>query len=155
MDNSNGTVLPLTDGSPLPAEAPDTADTTFTEQATATAPSTVSTVAFTTDGDAAFSTITDTAHTSTENCFRFLPSLSVQGGASEQCDCGTTTAALTTQGSITGCALSNSIVAIDQFPTETGLVITSAASAAPVPRMYPPTTSQAISQKISKEKLTN
>ena len=117
MNNSNGT-FPQP---PLPSSlvtAQNSAGTdTYGPEGTTPASSDVA--PFTTLGNITFATVTDTAHTSTENCFTFLPSAFVQGRSSEECDCGTTTAALTTKGSTTGCALGNSIFTINQFPTPT------------------------------------
>ena len=132
-DNSNGTVLPDARDEPVPDPFFWITDTTFTESGLAgpSGPTVALNATIVT-----FPTLIDTAHTSTENCFTFLPSLSVQGSPTERCDCGTTTAALTTQGASTGCALSNSFFAINSFPIETGFPTTTApGSAAPAPTM--------------------
>ena len=65
-------------------------------------------------------------------CFKFLPTIADRVlSPSEECDCGTTTAALTTHGSTTGCARSISFFAIDQFPTGT-VAVTTTLAAAPI-----------------------
>lgn len=134
MNNSDGTNSSLT---ALPDQG---AGTWQWDYATSEAPPSMPNTTFTTIGDITFPSMPDTAHPETENCFTFLPSISVQGSPSEKCDCGTTTAALTTQGSSTGCALSNTIFPINQFPVSTWTV-TSSATPAPVvtpsQRMYP------------------
>ncbi len=148
MDNSNGTNIPPVVSSAIPSLNSAGTETYDSASATASAPPSLPASEIALIGNATFSTLADPAHASTELCFIFVPSISVQGRRSEVCDCGTTTAALTTQGSTTGCALSNSIFAIDQFPTETGAVTSSATkpateptTAAPIvtppPCMYP------------------
>lgn len=137
MDNSNGTnssrtALPYHNGTGIVAW----------DNATSEAPPSMPNTTFTTIEEITFQSMPDTARPKTENCFTFLTSISVQGSPSEKCDCGTTTAALTTQGSSTGCALSNSIVAINQFPVSTETV-TSSATPAPVMTPSQPTPTRA------------
>ena len=136
MSNSNGTNIPPVDSSSAAAQNSAGTETYNTGTATTSSPPSTSIVDLATISNATFSSLTDPAHANTENCFTFLPSISVQGIPSELCDCGSTTAALTTQGSTTGCALSQTIFGVDQFPPGTATVasvpmITSA------PRMYP------------------
>ena len=138
MNNSDGTIPP-----PPPAISLDAIHNsagTYTYGPEGTRPAASDVAPFTSLGDITFAPAADTAHTSTENCFTFLPSASVQGRPSEVCDCGSTTAALTTQGAITGCALGNSFVTLNQFPTPTagGFSTTSNAPMVTTPkRMYP------------------
>lgn len=140
MDNSNGTNIPPVVGSAIPSLNSAGTETYDSASATASAPPSIPASEIALIGNATFLTLADPAHASTEIRFTFLPSISVQGSPSEVCDCGTKTAALTTQGPTTGCALSNSIFAIDHLPNETGTV-TSSATAAPIvtppPCMYP------------------
>ena len=155
MDDINGTEI-IVESSALPAQESAGTEVYDTASATADAPPDANaTEAFSTIQGVAFPTLTDTAHASTENCFTFLPSMLVLGRPSEKCDCGTTTAELTTRGASTGCALSNDIFGIKQFPTGTGSVTSSsipasmgsgsgatsfirAPSVTPAPRMLPP-----------------
>lgn len=140
MDNSDGTIPPPSSLTALPDQ--NSAGTEEWGYASSQAPPSMPDTTFTTIGDITFPSTPDTAHPETENCFTFLPSISVQGSPSEKCDCGTTTAALTTQGSSTGCALSNTIFAINQFPVNTGIV-TSSATPAPVVTPSQPTPTRA------------
>ena len=148
LNNSNGAIPPQTPPSSV-AALHDSAGTETTSPE-GTMPATTDVAPFTTFGSITFATVTDTAHTSTENCFAYLPSVSVQG-QSEVCDCGTTTAPLTTQGLTTGCALGNSIITINKFPTPTFSASTTAA--APMMKVTPTfnapttTTPMAISPK--------
>lgn len=101
----------------------------------------MSIAAFTTIDSVTFPALTGPAHSNTENCFKYLPSQVAHIlSPSEECDCGTTTAALTIQGSSTGCALSNSFFGIDQVPIGT-VAVAAISSATPIiasaPRMYP------------------
>lgn len=135
MSNSNGTIIPPADNSSAAAQNSARTETYNTGSTSTSSPPSISIVDLATVSNATFSSLTDPAHANTENCFTFLPSISVQGIPSELCDCGSTTAVLTTHGSITGCALSHTIFGVDQFPTGTATV-----AAAPIitsaPRMY-------------------
>ena len=117
LNNSNGAIPPQPPPSSVAALHNSAGTETTSPEGTMPAASDVA--PFTILGNISFATVTDTANTSTENCFTYLPSVSVQGRQSEVCDCGTTTAALTTQGSTTGCAFGNSIIPINNFPTAT------------------------------------
>lgn len=108
MNNSNGTFPPPPPPSSLVAAQNSAGTQTYVLEGATPASSDVA--PFTTLGSITFATVTDTAHTSTENCFMLPPS---------KCDCGTATAALTVKGSTTGCAVGNSFVTINQFPTPT------------------------------------
>ena len=84
------------------------------------------------------STLVDTA---TVSCFTFLPSISVQDISSEVCDCGSTTASVTTKGSFTGCAFGDSIYPIIQSPSGTATGTTSnTAASIPTPSPHMPVT---------------
>lgn len=144
LNNSNGTFPPsLLDSAQVAAQNSAGTDTATSELAEIATPASSDIAPFTTLGNITLPTVTDTVHPSTENCFRFLPSISVQGRASEVCDCGTTTLTLTTKGSTTGCALSNSIITINQLPTPT---VTE-------PRATMPTTPMVISPKRTYPKI--
>lgn len=129
MNNSNGTNPPPDPSSSISALDNAGTETYFTPLSTQQPPATADVAPFTTFGDVGFPTLTDTVHAQTENCFTYLPSISVQGSPSEVCDCGTTTAALTVKASSTGCALSNSILWINQPPAITEVSMTSPTSA--------------------------
>ncbi|KAM0802520.1 hypothetical protein BDR22DRAFT_103551 [Usnea florida] len=139
LNNSNG-ANPPSSLSALQNNAG--AETTSPE---GTMPASSDVAPFSTLGSISFARVTDTAHTNTENCFTYLPSVSVQGRQSEVCDCGTTTAALTTQGLTTGCALGNSIIPINNFPTPRSSVSTRttpmAISNSPISNLPTPTSS--------------
>ena len=122
LDNSNGTAL----DPPSTAASPDqeSAGTEIFNLGSATAagpPSTTSLALplITGTSSVSFPSLTDAAHTNTENCFPFLPSISPQGSLMLECDCMTTTAPLTVQGSSTSCALSNTLFAINPYRLST------------------------------------
>ncbi len=128
MNNSNGTNPPPDPSSSISALDEAGTETYFTPLSTEQPPPSSAVAAFTTFGNVSFPTLTDTVHAQTENCFPFSPSISIHGSPSEVCDCGTTTAALTIKASSTGCALSNSILWIDQPPAMTEVSMTSPTS---------------------------
>ena len=116
LDNSNGSAL----DSPSTAASPDqeSAGTEIFNSVSATAagpPSSTGQALSPISFSVLFPSLTDVAYTNTENCFPFLPSISVQGSQTLECDCMTTTAALTIQGSSTSCALSNTLFAINPY----------------------------------------
>lgn len=125
LDNSNGTALNATNTVASPAQ--QSAGTKISNSVSATVDSPPSSTgllalaAFTTISSVSFPTLTDTAHTNTENCFPFLPSISVQGSPTLECDCMTTTAPLTIKGGSTSCALSNTLFAINPWRLSTGI----------------------------------
>ena len=147
LDNSNGSALnpPSTSASP----DQESAGTNIFNSGSATAtgaPSSASLALPLITGTASvsFPSLTDAAHTNTENCFPFLPSISAQGSPTLQCDCMTTTAPLTVQGSSTSCALSNTLFAINPYrlsadSATSGLPIPATSNPqAPVPTSAPP-----------------
>lgn len=152
LNNSNGTALNATNTPASPAQ--QSAGTQILNSVSATVDSPPSSTgllalaAFTTISSVSFPTLTDTAHTNTENCFPFLPSISVQGSPTLECDCMTTTAPLTIQGGSTSCALSNTLFAINPWragagisgPSTIGPMTTTPVAPPPVP---PPTISSA------------
>ena len=118
LDNSNGSAL----DPPSTAASPDqeSAGTEVFNSGSATAtgaPSSASIALPLITGTASvsFPSLTDAAHTNTENCFPFQPSISAQGSPTLECDCMTTTAPLTIQESGTSCALSNTLFAINPY----------------------------------------
>lgn len=120
LDNSDGIALNAT----FPAQ--QIAVTMLSNSLSATVDSPPSSTgfalaAFTTISTVSFPTLTDTAHTNTENCFPFLPSISVQGSPTLECDCMTTTAPLTVQGGSTSCALSGTLFPINPWQPDAGI----------------------------------
>ena len=120
LDNSNGTALNAT----FPAQ--QIAVTLVSNSLSATVdsppvPTGLDLAAFTNISMVPFPTLTDTAHTNTENCFPFLPSISVQGSPTLECDCMTTTASLTVQGGSTSCALSGTLFPINPWQPDAGV----------------------------------
>lgn len=150
LDNSNGSALNLPSTAASPAQESAGMGITNSVSATVDAPPSLTgadTSPFTTISTVSFPTLTDTAHTDTENCFPFLPSISVQGSPTLECDCMTTTAPLTARGSSTSCALSNTLFAINPFRIGAGISGTSISGASIVepattaPVTQPPVTS--------------
>ena len=118
LDNSNGSAINPPDPAPSPEQESAGAEMFNNGPATADAPPSITGPAqppLATVGSVSFSTLTDAAHTNTENCFPFLPSVSVQGSPTSVCDCMTTTAPLTVLSSGTSCALSNTVVPINAY----------------------------------------
>ena len=118
LDNSNGSALdpPTTAASPDQESAGT--EIFYSGSATATGPPSTASLALpliTGTSTVSFPSLTDTAHTNTENCFPFLPSISAQASPTLECDCMTKTAPLTVQGSSTSCALSNTLFAINAY----------------------------------------
>lgn len=144
LDNSNGSAL----DSPSTAASPDQ-ESAGTEvfnpgPATAAAPPSPTSLALpliTGTSSVLFPSLTDTAHTNTENCFPLLPSISVQGIPTLECDCMTTTAPLTIQGSSTSCALSNTLFAINPYRTSADSATSSPQTPAPTSTPQAPPTS--------------
>ena len=150
LDNSNGSALdpPTTTASPDQESAGT--EIFNSGSATAAGPPSATSVALpliTGTSTVAFPSMTDTAHTNTENCFPFLPSISAQGSPTLECDCMTTTAPLTIQGSSTSCALSNTLFAINPYrlsadsATSAPTPLATSSPQAPVPTSapsYPP-----------------
>lgn len=145
LDNSNGSAMNPVSTAASPDQESAGADITNSVSATVDSPPSptgADTPPFTTISTVSFPTLTYAAHTNTENCFPFLPSISVQGSPTLECDCMTTTAPLTVQGSSTSCALSNTLFAINPFRTGAGIASASVvepATTASAPQ--PPATS--------------
>ena len=145
MSNSNGTNIPPVNNSS--AAALNSAGTeSYNPGSPTTSPPPISVVDLATISNATFSSLTDPAHPNTENCFTFKPSIIVQGIPSTLCDCGSTTATLTTHGSTTGCALNQTIFAIDQFQTGTATVAASQTISATVAAAQTISATVAVSQ---------
>ena len=138
LNNSNGTIPPQPPPSSVAALQNSAETETISPEGTM--PASFDVAPFTVLGSITVATVMDTAHTSTENCFAYLPSVSVQGRQSEVCDCGTTTAALTTQGLTTGCAIENSIISINNFGTPTFSASTTTTAPMVTPTFIAPTT---------------
>ncbi|KAM0804884.1 hypothetical protein BDR22DRAFT_835548 [Usnea florida] len=118
LDNSNGSALDPPSTAASPAQESAGTEMYYSGSATAAAPPFATSLALpliTGTSTVVFPSLTDTAHTNTENCFPFLPSVSAQANPTLECDCMTTTAPLTVQGSSTSCALSNTLFAINPF----------------------------------------
>ena len=118
LDNSNGSALDPPSTAASPDQESAGAEIFNSGSAIATgAPSSASLALplITGTSSVSFPSLTDAAHTNTENCFPFLPSVSAQGSPTLECDCMTTTAPLTIQGSSTSCALSNTLFAINPY----------------------------------------
>ena len=118
LDNSNGSALDPPSTAASPDQESAGAEVFNSGSATAAGPPSATSLAMpliTGSSSVSFPSLTDTAHTNTENCFPFLPSISAQGSPTSQCDCMTTTAPLTIQGSSTSCALSNTLFAINPY----------------------------------------
>ena len=152
LDNSNGTALNATNTAASPVQ--QSAGTKISKSVSATVDSPPSPTgllalaAFTTISTISFPNLTDWPHTNTENCFPFLPSISVTGSPTLECDCMTTTAPLTILGGSTRCALSNTLFFINPWRASTGISgvstvrpMTTTPAAPPLPP--PPATSSA------------
>ena len=116
LDNTNGSAINPPDPPASPEQESAGAEVYNTGATTtdATPPSVAGpTQSLLTSDD--FSTLTDATHTKTENCFPFLPSISVQGSPTSVCDCMTTPASLTVVSSETSCVFSNTVVPINAY----------------------------------------